>query len=350
MSSLQHFIKNLTKDKNALLPAIAIAGILIAGGLIYANMNGGISLAGFGMSNEKIAQTAVDYINNNNLAPSPATVVAGSVTSEYGLVKFKIDIGGNAFDSYVTRDGKMLFPQVIALGGTNTAAGGNTNTGGAAPKVTAADLPKSDNPMMDVFVVSRCPYGLQVQRAMASAIAAVPELGKYMTVRYIGAVGGTHGITAMHGDAEALENLRQICLRDEQPTKYWPYVSCQMKAGDTAGCEKSSGVDSAKLSSCLSDKSRGVEYAKKDFELQNKYGANASPTTILGNSTISEFDFGGRSADALKSIICAASTTQPSFCSEKLDTNQAATSFSLTYASATGSAPTNSAAGCAPVQ
>jgi hypothetical protein len=40
-----------------------------------------------------------------------------------------------------------------------------------------------------------------------------------MKARYIGTVSGTT-ITAMHGEAEAKENLRQICIREEQSTKY----------------------------------------------------------------------------------------------------------------------------------
>ena len=135
----------------------------------------------------------------------------------------------------------------------------------------------------------------------------------------------------MHGPAEATENLRQICLREEQPAKYWPYVSCQMKEGETSACEVPSGVDSSKLATCISDSARGLAYAKKDFDLNSKYQVKGSPTLILNGGAISEFDFGGRTSDALKSVICNGFISQPDVCSTKLNTAKAATSFSLTY-------------------
>ena len=165
---------------------------------------------------------------------------------------------------------------------------------------------------------------------MAEAIKEQPSLAQYMKVMYIGAVSG-NTITAMHGPAEAEENLRQICIRDEQTAKYWNYVSCQMKSGDTAGCETSTGVDSAKLNACVSTPTRGVAYSKKDFDLNAKYNISGSPTLILNGAQVSESNYGGRSPDGVKSMVCAGFNSQPSFCSTKLTTAQATASFSETY-------------------
>ena len=193
-----------------------------------------------------------------------------------------------------------------------------------------ATVEKSDSPVLEAYVVTRCPYGIQMQRAMAEAIKEQPSLAPYMKVMYIGAVSG-NTITAMHGPAEAKENLRQICIRDEQPAKYWDYVGCQMKSGDTAGCETSTDVDSAKLNACVSTPARGVAYAKKDFDLNAKYNISGSPTLILNGTQVSESSYGGRSSDGVKSMVCAGFNSQPSLCSSKLNTAQATVSFSATY-------------------
>ncbi len=335
-----HFIKSF--DKNQRLAGLAILAILITGGLVYAKSNPNFRLSlSFGSSGQQIAQKSVDYINDNKLSQTTATLVPGSVSEESGLIKFKIQMGSNSFDSYATKDGKMLFPQAFSINGsssTTATAGTNANTGSQAavaeptPKATPANLAKSDKPMLDAHIVSRCPFGLQMQRAMADAIETAPELANYVTVRYMGTVDSSAlGINAMHGAEEAKENLRQICIREEQKNKYWAYVSCQMKSGDTAGCEKSTGIDSAKLNSCMTDKARGVTYAAEDFKLGTKYNVTGSPTLIMGDAQVSEFDFGGRSADAIKGLICAASNTPSAFCSKTLTTGQAATSFSPTY-------------------
>ncbi|OGZ76577.1 MAG: hypothetical protein A3G45_01735 [Candidatus Staskawiczbacteria bacterium RIFCSPLOWO2_12_FULL_37_15] len=189
---------------------------------------------------------------------------------------------------------------------------------------------KNDNPVLEAYVVSRCPFGLQMQRILADVIKNIPSAAQNIKVRYMGSVSnGT--ITSMHGDAEAQENLRQICLREEQPNKYWQYVSCQMKTGDTSGCESPTGVDSPKLSACVSNSGRGLAYAKKDFDLNGKYQIQGSPTLVLNGRQVSEFDFGGRTSDAVKTAICSGFNNQPGFCSTKLTTANAATSFSATY-------------------
>lgn len=189
---------------------------------------------------------------------------------------------------------------------------------------------KSDSPILEAYVVARCPYGLQMQRAMVDAVKNIPALAQYLKVRYIGSVSG-NTITSMHGSAEATENLRQICIREEQPAKYWNYTACQMKKGDTAGCESSTGVDSAKLSACISDPSRGVAYAQKDFTLNGQYNIQGSPTLILNGAQVSESNYESRSSDGVKKIVCSGFNSQPSFCSTKLNTVQATASFSETY-------------------
>jgi hypothetical protein len=331
LDSVKDFFKKM--DRNTLIAGIAIVGILVVGGLIYANSNPDL-LSGFnifGASNDQLAKKAVDYINNNGLAQSTASLV--SVSEESGLIKLKIDIGGEQFDSYVTKDGKPLFPQVLKMeedksGTSDTAA--TTQPTEEQIQQAIAEIQKSDSPMLEAYVVSRCPFGLQMQRMMADAINSVPQLAQYIKVRYMGEVSG-NTITSMHGDAEAQENLRQICIREEQSSKYWSYVACQMKTGDTAGCEKSTGIDSAKLNACTSSTSRGVAYAKEDFDLSTQYSVTGSPTLILGGKNVSEFYFGGRTSDAVKTMVCTAFNSQPGFCSQTLNTAEAASSFSETY-------------------
>jgi hypothetical protein len=341
------FLKKI--NKNSLLIAVAVLGIAITGAVIFLNGNQGqISLAGlgFGLSDKTIAQKSVDYINNNQLSSEPATLV--SFFSESGVVRVKIKIGANEFDSYATKDGKLLFAQAIKLdekiGGTS-----ETNTKPTAEQIKQAcdGLTKTDVPVLEAYVVSKCPFGLQMQRVMADAIQKVPSMAQYLKVRYMGSIVDNK-VTAMHGDAEAQENLRQICLRDEQSNKYWGYISCHIKKGDTTSCEKTAGVDSAKLTACTTDANRGVAYAKIDFDLSTKYSVKGSPTLILNEAQVSESSFGGRSSDVAKNIICCASKNQPSFCSTALDTAEAASSFSETYAGAgnSGAAGTN----CAPAQ
>jgi len=53
---------------------------------------------------------------------------------------------------------------------------------------------------------------------------------------------------------------------------------------------------------------------------------------------VSEFDFGGRTAEAAKTLLCCAFKTKPAGCSKKLSQEQAAVGFSEKYSGAGGSA------------
>ena len=217
------------------------------------------------------------------------------------------------------------------------------------PEQVCANMTKSDHPLLEAFVVSRCPFGLQMQRIMAGVVDKLPQTKDYLKVRYIGSIdNGT--ITSMHGNLEAQENLRQICIRDEQPDKYWDYVNCYMKEGKSSECLESSSVDHSKLSSCINDTARGLAYAQGDFDLANKSRITASPTLMMNGRTVNEFDFAtnttnGRSPEALKELLCCGFEIQPSFCSQLLDTAQAMTMFSIQAKAAPSAAIGQQAAG-----
>lgn len=293
----------------------------------------------------KVLPDIIKKVVNN-----PSTKIEILSTKESnGLIEFELSVNGQKYTSYISKDGKLLFTSAIKVDDILKAQGANAST---AKPATAAELKKSDKPSLTAFVVSNCPYGLQMQRAFKVAMAELPDLGSYLTVKYIGSVNGDK-LSSMHGDQEAEENLRQICIREEQKDKYWPYVSCYMQAGNNDSCLGTAGVDTTQLNSCVSDKTRGIAYAQKDFAEATKFNVQGSPT-LLANSaqTVSEYDFGGRNPNAIKDIVCALGTTKPSFCSQSLTKADVAVSLSTTDEGT--AAPANTAAGgnanCAPAK
>lgn len=113
------FFKDL--DRNILFMGIAIVAVGVIGALILTNGNRGLgqfldkikSFTLMSMSKGDLAKKGIDYINNNVLSGQTATLV--STSEESGLVKIKINIGGKEFDSYISKDGKLLFPEAIRL-------------------------------------------------------------------------------------------------------------------------------------------------------------------------------------------------------------------------------------------
>jgi thioredoxin 1 len=207
-----------------------------------------------------------------------------------------------------------------------------------APKLTpeqvCINMTKSDQPLLQAFVVSKCPFGLQMQRILADIISESKDTEEYLKVMYIGSVDAENNtIRAMHGEVEAQENLRQICIREEQPEKYWDYVRCYMREGKTAECLKSVSIDLNELDSCTNDSARGLAYAQKDFDLASEFKITGSPTMLMNNEIVKESNFAtnttnGRSPEAVKELLCCGFNKIPSFCSLKLNESRAATMFS----------------------
>jgi hypothetical protein len=319
---------------------IVIAGIFIAGGIVYQKQRKAgkqvvvqVSEKELGfLSRQEAAEKAVNYINQNILEKG-ATASLINASEEYGFYRIHLKIGESEFNSYVTRDGKFLFPEVYNLEEKpKTAAEAQPEP----KKSTCEDIKKVEKPVLEAFVVSKCPYGLQMQRVLNEIVKNIPSLANNIGVEYIGSIENGK-ITSMHGEEEAQENLRQICLREEQSDKYWKYIDCHIKKGDVESCVAEAGIDKNKLDSCLKEDSKGLKYAKEDFDLQEKYKVGGSPTLILNGEKANESNFGGRAAEAVKTLLCCGFQTTPSACSQKLTEIQAAAGFSETYSSPSSS-------------
>jgi len=309
-----------------ILITLMIAAFLIG----YGKMNsGGTLFNGFGSQKaEKTIEKALDFVNKNMLEGSEAVLVSSS--EESGVYKFKMKIDEQEYDSYLTKDGKILFPSGISIVEQEEAT---TTTEGV--KMTCEDINKIKEPVLEAFVVSKCPFGVQMQRILNEIVKNIPQIASYIKVEYMGAIDGGK-ITSMHGDEEAQENLRQICLREEQPNNFWAYIDCHIKEGNVDSCLQTAQVDINNLAGCLADANRGLVYAEKDFVNQNTYEVTGSPTLFLDGVKVSEFDFGGRTAEAVKTMLCCAFQDKLGFCDTVLSTESANTSFSPTYSS-TGS-------------
>lgn len=258
-----------------------------------------------------------------------------------GVYEMSLSVSGQKYTSYMTKDAKILFISGVKLDTLNNQTKTSNET---AKKLTCNDLKKTDSPNLTAFIVADCPFGLQMQRVFKKTISEAPEMLSSLTVKYIGSIDNGK-ITSMHGDKEAQENLKQICIREEQKPKYWDYVSCYMQEGKSDECSTTSGIDTTQLSSCISDANRGLKYAKVDFDLANKLSVGSSPTLVLNdNQVISEFDFDGRVANSLSQIVCCASNTKPGFCSKELSKTELATAYSKTDEASVGSG--SNAANC----
>ena len=336
-------------DRNTLIIVAIIVGLVIVSVLVYnkqgfklgepknqnqdqnANQNTTQTL-----SAQEVADKIIKYTNENLLQPG-ITATFVSVEDANPLYKIKAKIQTTEYTFYATKDGKLFFPSSFNLDEQLNSPAATEET----PKATCETLKKSNKALLEAFVVSNCPYGLQMQRILNEIAKNIPSLTENIKVRYIGVIEGGK-ITSMHGDKEAQENLRQICIREEQSEKYWDYTACYMKKGEMDNCLASTSIDQTGLASCMSDSSKGLKYAQEDFNLANQLSVSGSPTLFLNGEKVSEFDFGGRKAEAVKNMLCCGFNTTLDICYQKLSEDDAAASFSETYSSVSGAAPSAS--------
>jgi len=293
-----------------------------------------------GNSEDKIKKTVVPEVIKKLAGSDKVEVTNFKEVS--GVYAFDLLINGQKYQSFISKDGRWLFPGGQKVDEIMGNALGSTTQ---AKKLTCNDLDKAEKAELTAYVVADCPYGLQMQRLFKQIISEQPELIPYLTVRYIGSVDGGK-ITSMHGDKEAQENLKQICVREEQKDKYWTYLGCYMQEGKSQECSTTAGLDVSALDQCVSDSNRGLKYAQTDFNLAGKFNVSGSPTLVLNQKqTVSEFDFGGRIPNSIKNIVCCGSKNKPAFCSQDLSSSEVAVSFSKSDDPST-TETTNANSGC----
>jgi len=188
------------------------------------------------------------------------------------------------------------------------------------------EIKKQNQPLMQAFVVSYCPFGLQMQRILNGIVSKVPSLSKNIKVRYIIKIADGN-MFSMHGQTESDENLRQICIREEQPDKYWNYFACFANAGNCSNCTTTTGVDKFMLDDCMANESRGFRYIMMDYNITRQLNITGSPTLVMNDEIVDEYDFGGRTEQAVKCLLCCGFSSKPDSCYMNLSTAPAKTGF-----------------------
>lgn len=296
------------------------------------------------------AKTQAENFVNTYLMQSGSKATIKEVTTEYGLYKLKIDIVSDVIESYLSKDGKLFFPQALNIAETAQKAGaaatGDTQNGAnAAPAVTVSV--KSDKPIVELFVMSYCPYGTQIEKGMMPVVAALGNKIDFK-IKFCS--------YAMHGQKELSENMLQYCIQKEQPTKLGAYLTCFLESGISSSCLDTAKIDKNKLNICVSKTDAafkvtsnftnkvGYQGSYPGFDVDKadntKYNVGGSPTLIINGQEISS----GRDSASLLKTICSAFNNEPKECATVLSSASPAAGFGSETAAATSGGA--AAAGC----
>ena len=272
---------------------------------------------------DEAAKKAIDFINKNILPPTTKAVLE-NVERDGCLYKMAINIGGQKLETYLTMDGNLLFPQAIDL---NTKLQPRTTT----PQQEQSDLPKTEKPKVELFIMSYCPFGIQSLKGIIPVVKLLKNKIDF-SLEFVD--------YAMHGEKEVYENLRMYCIEKEQQDKLLDYLECFVKDGNSERCLDEVNIDKDSLKECMdkTDKEYGITESLNDrtkwaggrfppftvhTEPNKKYGVRGSPTLVINGQVARS----GRDPASYLSTICSAFTEEPEECSMEVSTQTPSPGF-----------------------
>lgn len=308
-----HESKSNLKEKLRLLKEWKTISVILAVLLIVSIFTNGFRINLTGKNG--IADDTVDYLNTYVLA-GQAEATYTDIVEKSGLYNIKLNVGGQEFDSYITKDGKYLFPSVIDM----------SITPGETETTKPQEIPKTAKPEVKLFIMSYCPYGIQAMQTMAPVNNLIKNLVKVSYVIYPNYQGGGDDFCiedgkycSMHGIQELNEDARQLCVQKYQSDKFWNYYlavseKCTYKNVDSCweAVAKSSGVDTQKVKDCFAKEK--VSLIKAEYEADQKYDVSGSPTLVINGVQYN----GQRTSEGYKTAICGAYNSEPKECGEKI--------------------------------
>lgn len=279
---------------------------------------------------EEAKAKAEKFVNENLVQPGTSITVE-EVVEENGLYKVVVNFSGQKYDSFMTKDGAQFFPQAYNIAEIEKEKADATT----AP---ATEVTKSDKPKVELFVMSHCPYGTQIEKGIIPVVETLKDKIDF-EIKFCD--------YAMHGDKELQEELAQHCIKTTQNDKFIPYLKCFLGEGKSEDCRKQVGIDETTLKACITktdtefkvmasfnDKTTWLSGQFPIFDVNKddntKYGVQGSPTLVINGAQAES----GRDSAGLLSVICNAFNTQPEECKAQLSSTAPSSGFGYEAAAA----------------
>ncbi|HPO05776.1 MAG TPA: hypothetical protein PLQ36_01565 [Candidatus Gracilibacteria bacterium] len=193
------------------------------------------------------------------------------------------------------------------------------------------NIPKTDKPQVELFVMSHCPYGLQMEKGIIPAIETLGDKVNFQ-VKFCD--------YAMHGQKELDEQTLQHCIMQTEGSKYLSYLKCFIQSGETDSCLAEVAISRDNLQNCIASTDSQYKinenYQNKTgewkgefppfdiFKAENqKYKIQGSPSLVINGQEVDS----GRDSHNLLKTICRGFQNPPAECEASLDSNSPAAGF-----------------------
>lgn len=140
---------------------------------------------------------------------------------------------------------------------------------------------RSPKPVMDLYVMSHCPFGIRAEDIILGFIGNFDSHVK-LHVRYIVSKQGTNGYTSLHGPTELDEDLHQIAIQKLFDSKFFTYLACYNTSLNRDKCLNQAGIDKKAVDAFVSS-GQAQAILNKDFNMTEDLGIVASPTLYINS-------------------------------------------------------------------
>lgn len=283
---------------------------------------------------EEAKVKAEDFINNTLLAGN-STATISEFVEESGLYKMSVSVEGQEapITSYLTLDGEKFFPSApFDIEETKKAATDNAAAGDEADAPATAQVVKSEKPAVELFVMSHCPFGTQIEKGILPVLETLGDSVDFK-LRFCD--------YAMHGKKELDEQLNQTCIQKEYPDKLYSYLSCFLQDETSSDkCMDENNINKKKITDCVAQTDTEYKVTEMyndqttwasgkfpkfevDGELARTYGVKGSPTLVINGAQASS----GRSPAELLKVICSSFENRPAECDTELSSTNPSSGF-----------------------
>lgn len=278
-----------------------------------------------GRDTEKVKENAKQFIAKNLMQGQKDAFEIKEVVEENDLYKLTVDLQGREITSYMTKDQSVFFPSALEMKAKED-TGGEEQTA----QQQQEEIPESDNAVVQLFTMSFCPYGNQAEGLMKPVVELLGDAVEVEPhfIFYDNYQGGgpeycldeDSKYCSMHGVGEANQDIRELCVYNNQQDKYWDYVAQvnqDCTSDDVEDCWKEAaqevGVNSTSVQTCFEDNK--LAYAKEEVKLTDEHGVSGSPSLLINGVKYT----GSRSSKGYKDAICGAFSEPPEACNQELE-------------------------------
>jgi len=277
---------------------------------------------------EAAASKAINFINENFLKGDTKAQLI-NVSDENGIYRLQFKIGNKEYTSYVTKNGKLLFPEAIDL---------------APPK--PKEFPKTEKPDVKLFVMSFCPFGNQAEEILMPVVDLLKDKAD-IELHYIIYSNYASGYPdycldkenkycSMHGIGELHQDVRELCVWKYQRDKFWDFVKEINKNTSAKNVDEkwekiaaSLGINVDKIKECQQNEAvslleNEMAQTSKTYPVQDPRSYGQAETTISASPTLvinGMIYTGNRSSEDFKKAICSAFKNPPKECKTIISSN-----------------------------